>query len=280
MAEVSRVLRPGGTLLYSDFHPEAARAGFTRSFKDQDAHTCTVPHRTYDLALQLEAAGAANLAVDVVRELRVGVDLTEAFPKSEEFYRKWDGLPIVLVVRGAQVMRLRCSVPAAITFINAAPGVGEPGSLRIAGARIAALGEAPAPGDAVVDLQGDRLLPGLINAHDHLQLNSLRYPQTGTRYRHVREWMADINARRQTDPEFESSIAAARDERLLIGGLKNLLSGVTTVAHHDPLYPFLSNALFPTGVVGRFGWSHSLYVGRRGRPCSRPAAPRPRSGRG
>lgn len=157
-------------------------------------------------------------------------------------------------------MRLRCSVPAAITFINAAPGVGEPGSLRIAGARIAALGEAPAPGDAVVDLQGDRLLPGLINAHDHLQLNSLRYPQTGTRYRHVREWMADINARRQTDPEFESSIAAARDERLLIGGLKNLLSGVTTVAHHDPLYPFLSNALFPTGVVGRFGWSHSLYV--------------------
>ncbi len=99
MVEVSRVLRAGGTLLYSDFHPEAARAGLTRSFKDQDARTCTVPHQAYDLALQLEAARAANLTVDIVRELRVGVDLTETFPKSEEFYRKWDGLPIVLVVR-------------------------------------------------------------------------------------------------------------------------------------------------------------------------------------
>jgi ubiquinone/menaquinone biosynthesis C-methylase UbiE len=99
MAEVSRVLRPGGTLLYSDFHPQAARAGLTRSFKDQDARTCTVPHQSYDLALQLEAADAANLAVDIVHELRVGVDLKEEFPKSEEFYRNWDGLPIVLVVR-------------------------------------------------------------------------------------------------------------------------------------------------------------------------------------
>jgi ubiquinone/menaquinone biosynthesis C-methylase UbiE len=99
MAEVSRVLRPGGTLLYSDFHPEAARAGLTRSFKDQDARTCTVPHQSFHLALQLQAAAAADLTVDIVREVRVGVDLKEAFPKSEEFYRQWDGLPIVLVVR-------------------------------------------------------------------------------------------------------------------------------------------------------------------------------------
>jgi hypothetical protein len=55
-------------------------------------------------------------------------------------------------------------------------------------------------------------------------------------------------------------VAAARDERLLIGGIKNLLSGVTTVAHHDPLYPFLSNPDYPTGVVAEYGWSHSLYI--------------------
>ena len=36
LAEVSRVLVPGGTLLYSDFHEEAARAGLTRSFTDQE----------------------------------------------------------------------------------------------------------------------------------------------------------------------------------------------------------------------------------------------------
>jgi malonyl-CoA O-methyltransferase len=85
--------------LYSDFHPEAARVGLTRSFKDEQNDTCTVPHRCYGVALQQEAATAANLAIDVIHEVRVGIELKEPFPKSEEFYRRWDGLPIVLVVR-------------------------------------------------------------------------------------------------------------------------------------------------------------------------------------
>jgi hypothetical protein len=58
-----------------------------------------VPHRCYDVALQQEAAAAANLAIEVIHEVRVGIELKEPFPKSEEFYRRWDGLPIVLVVR-------------------------------------------------------------------------------------------------------------------------------------------------------------------------------------
>jgi malonyl-CoA O-methyltransferase len=99
MAEVARVLSKGGALLYSDFHPEAARAGLTRSFKDQDERTYTVPHHSYDLDAQREAAAAASLTIDVVHEVRVGLELSEPFPKSEEFYRRWEGLPIVLVVR-------------------------------------------------------------------------------------------------------------------------------------------------------------------------------------
>ena len=61
MAESARVLRPGGTLLYSDFHPEAARAGLTRSFKDQKAGSCTVPHRDYAVTLQREEIGRAHV---------------------------------------------------------------------------------------------------------------------------------------------------------------------------------------------------------------------------
>jgi malonyl-CoA O-methyltransferase len=99
MAEVSRVLRPGGTLLYSDFHPGAVRIGLTRSFSDQQNRTWTVPHCTYDLASQTEAAAAVGLTINVIREIRVGVELRESFPKSEEFYRRWDGLSIALVVR-------------------------------------------------------------------------------------------------------------------------------------------------------------------------------------
>ena len=99
MAEVSRVLRPGGVLLYSDFHPDAARAGLTRSFKDQDDQTCAVPHCCYDVALQQEALGAAGLTSDAIREVRVGVELQEPFPGSHAFYRQWHGLPIALIVR-------------------------------------------------------------------------------------------------------------------------------------------------------------------------------------
>jgi malonyl-CoA O-methyltransferase len=99
MGEIARVLTPGGTVLYSDFHPEAVRVGFTRSFKDERDDTCTVPHYCHDVAVQREAAAAANLTIDIIHEVRVGVELRESFPKSAEFYRRWDGLPIALIVR-------------------------------------------------------------------------------------------------------------------------------------------------------------------------------------
>jgi cytosine/adenosine deaminase-related metal-dependent hydrolase len=144
----------------------------------------------------------------------------------------------------------------AVTFVNA----GNADSLRIAGSRIAAVGAAGSAGDLVVDLKGDRLLPGLINAHDHLHLNTLQPLEPTGHWRHAREWVAQVNLHRQANPTFESQIAVARDERLLIGGVKNLLSGVTTVAHHDPLYPLLASERFPTGVLANYGWSHSLYI--------------------
>jgi cytosine/adenosine deaminase-related metal-dependent hydrolase len=145
------------------------------------------------------------------------------------------------------------------TFVNADTGVG-PDSLRVTGSRIAAPSDALCVVDVVVDLRGDRVLPGLINAHDHLQLNTIPQLEAANRWRNVREWISDINVRRRTDPAFEACVAVARDERLLIGGVKNLLSGVTTVAHHDPLYPFLESADFPICVVTHYGWSHSLYI--------------------
>ncbi len=99
MAEIARVLRKGGTLLYSDFHPDAARAGLTRSFKDLDDRKLSVPHADYPVATQIEAAGAAGFCVEAVYEVRVGIELREPFAKSEDFYQRWHGLPIVLVVR-------------------------------------------------------------------------------------------------------------------------------------------------------------------------------------
>jgi SAM-dependent methyltransferase len=99
---VSRVLREGGTLLYSDFHPEAARAGLTRSFKDVDNVTLTVPHQLFSVEEQRAAVADAGMELQIVRELRVGYELQEPFSGSESFYGRWHGLPIVLIVRATK----------------------------------------------------------------------------------------------------------------------------------------------------------------------------------
>jgi ubiquinone/menaquinone biosynthesis C-methylase UbiE len=99
MSEVARVLRPAGTLVYSDFHSEAIRVGMTRSFKDTANVTVTVPHQVYDLARQQEAMAAVGLTVETSSEVRVGIELTETFTGSEKLYKEWHGLPLVLIVR-------------------------------------------------------------------------------------------------------------------------------------------------------------------------------------
>ncbi|HEY6921976.1 MAG TPA: amidohydrolase family protein [Steroidobacteraceae bacterium] len=157
-------------------------------------------------------------------------------------------------------MRQLSAPSTGLTFLNADTGKGNAESVRIAGAHIAATGTAAAPDDCLLDLHGDRLLPGLINAHDHLHLNTVSPGESTDRWRHAREWVAQVNLRRRTDPVFEAQLGVSRDERLLIGGVKNLLSGVTTVAHHDALYPALTGEHFPTCALTAYGWSHSLYI--------------------
>jgi imidazolonepropionase-like amidohydrolase len=80
-------------------------------------------------------------------------------------------------------------------FINARIGA-ELCSVRIESARIADIGCAPRRADMIIDVQGDCIYPGLINAHDHLQLNHL--PEIDTRrYRRARDWIADIDVLRR-----------------------------------------------------------------------------------
>jgi cytosine/adenosine deaminase-related metal-dependent hydrolase len=149
--------------------------------------------------------------------------------------------------------RRRCFVNATIP--------GHAGStLRIEGDRIAGVGAAPKPGDAVIDLDGDQLLPGLINAHDHLELNNFARLKWRRRYANVRQWIEDYRPHLESDPQVTLPRSVPLGQRLLIGGLKNLLSGVTTVAHHNSLYRPLLADRFPVRVVRRYGWAHSLLL--------------------
>jgi cytosine/adenosine deaminase-related metal-dependent hydrolase len=146
-----------------------------------------------------------------------------------------------------------------ITFMNASIDASVT-SLRVAGNRIDAIGCDPQPGDHIVHCRGDRLMPGLINAHDHLQLNGFPRQKYRDHYDNVRDWITDVIGHREHQPTLGTGPARARDERLLLGGMKNLLSGVTTVAHHDPCYALLKGPDFPTRVVTDYGWSHSLQI--------------------
>jgi cytosine/adenosine deaminase-related metal-dependent hydrolase len=149
-----------------------------------------------------------------------------------------------------------------VTFVNAMV-VGDEGrlfdSLTIRGGRIAGLGASPTRGDVVIDLDGSIMMPGLINAHDHLELNSFARLKWRDRYVNVREWIADFQPRFARDPALASARPETLSDRVWIGGLKNLLAGVTTVCHHNPVHAPLRRK-FPVRVLRRFGLSHSLQI--------------------
>lgn len=109
-----------------------------------------------------------------------------------------------------------------------------------------------------IDLSGFLLLPGLVNAHDHLEF--ALFPRLGSPpYRNYIEWGDDIHNR------FPETIAKHRAVpkalRLWWGGIRNLLCGVTTISHHNPLWPELQREDFPVRVVREYGWGHSLALG-------------------
>ena len=115
------------------------------------------------------------------------------------------------------------------------------------------------PLDALeVDLEGYTIFPGLINAHDHLELN--HYPRTKFRkvYDNAHQWGEDVNARLNDEP-FKTLRSYPLWDRVFIGGLKNLLCGATTVIHHGPPHKPMFRKDFPVRVLKKYGWAHSLH---------------------
>jgi cytosine/adenosine deaminase-related metal-dependent hydrolase len=101
-------------------------------------------------------------------------------------------------------------------------------------------------------------MPGLINAHDHLEF-SLFPRLANPPYVNASTWAVDIQE------TFKDLItrhrAVPKAARLWWGGIRNLLCGVTTVCHHNPHEAELYGEDFPVRVLQNFGWSHSLTFG-------------------
>lgn len=136
-------------------------------------------------------------------------------------------------------------------------------SIQINGTRITRILSAPSlpsalSGCTAIDLRGFLVMPGLVNAHDHLEF-ALFPKLANPPYRNYIDWGTDIHNK------FPDVIAKHRAVpkalRLWWGGIRNLLCGATTVGHHNPLWPELQGEDFPVRVVQKYGWGHSLALG-------------------
>lgn len=161
--------------------------------------------------------------------------------------------------------------------------------VAVDGARVSAHARPFAPS---VDLAGRRVLPGLVNGHDHLGFASfppLGRPPYGSLY----DWADDVRAG-AGDALARAALAVPVADRLLLGALRNLFAGVTTVVHHDAWQRALSRsgasawlfrltALrrhgvwlrggFPVRVLRRYAYAHSPGLERR-LSATRPRSPR------
>src|ERR1700754_3757974 len=108
-----------------------------------------------------------------------------------------------------------------------------------------------------VDLRGHLVFPGLVNAREPRQVNNVPPLSGDTRFPNSYAWIEAFRAH-FADPALIAALAEPKERRLRHGALKNLLAGVTFVAHHDPWHPALDAEDFPVALLRDHGWSYTL----------------------
>jgi cytosine/adenosine deaminase-related metal-dependent hydrolase/ubiquinone/menaquinone biosynthesis C-methylase UbiE len=265
--EIDRVSRPGAMIFLTDMHPETETSLHWKRGTELDG-------QGWPLSRIVQAFEARGFTQVSLTEPAFGIPERQIFEECgrKDLYESAAGLPAIYVLqlRKPPVSRRpRLVTRAASESVRLTGGRGARGpdsaeatSLSIVGGVIHLVqsgGRASerfsSPGEISIDLSGFLLLPGLINAHDHLEFSL--FPNIGDGpYENAKEWAHDIHAKHASLIALHREVP--RPVRLWWGGIRNLLSGVTTVCHHNPITQELVSPGFPVRVVSGFGWAHSL----------------------
>jgi malonyl-CoA O-methyltransferase len=103
-AELARVCAAGGTVVVSDFHPDAVAAGHRRTFRDDTGVVREVEHHVHSPESHVAAASRAGLSLAARRDGVVGEEVRALYARAGrlEAYDSQLGLPIVLVLAFAR----------------------------------------------------------------------------------------------------------------------------------------------------------------------------------
>jgi len=103
LAEVARVLRPGGALVLSDLHPAASARGWRRSFEDGEGRTRVIDAPPPALAELRAALAAAGLDVAEWREPVIDERLRPEFQrKGRGDFAALRGTPLLVTVKAVK----------------------------------------------------------------------------------------------------------------------------------------------------------------------------------
>ncbi len=270
---VGTLLRPGSLFYLSDVHPETESAqNWRRGVHADNAFREIRTHRRAITSV-VELCAKAGLELRFRLEPPFGQSERALFEQSgkQEYFEHIREFPAIYLLCLAKPGKPRnLLLPESKTTgisrlyggrFAFGPGESTVAEMSIQDSRIEEICGAMSDesfslsGGPGIDLGGYMLLPGLINAHDHLEF--ALFPRLGRGgYSNFLEWAEDIH--RSHAAEIARHRQVPKDARLWWGGIRNLLCGVTTVCHHNPYDPNVFTKDFAVRVLRNYGWAHSL----------------------